>query len=281
MLDNFTFENRARTIQRHGRRTIDFFREPGTMNIWAEGTVPLGHPGKTEYFALPDPNLYFVQALRAALEERGVRIAGPTSSTTDSLRYRATRTGAALVDFSSRPLEDRIFPILNSSQNWFAEMFVKTLGREVAIKVLPEGFSDEQERMARFEREAKVLASLNHKNVATLYGFETEVDTQFLVMEVVEGETLADRIGRGPITVDEAIELFLQIAEGLEAAHENGVIHRDLKPANIKVRDDGTVKVLDFGLAKALGPESAGSSDRKSTRLNSSHMSESRMPSSA
>jgi D-alanyl-D-alanine carboxypeptidase/D-alanyl-D-alanine-endopeptidase (penicillin-binding protein 4) len=132
MLDNFTFENRARTVQRRGRRTIDFFREPGTMNVWAEGTVPLGHPGKTEYFALPDPNLYFVQALRAALEARGVSIAGPTSSTTDSLRYRGTRMDPALVEFSSRPLADRIFPILNSSQNWFAEMFVKTLGREIA-----------------------------------------------------------------------------------------------------------------------------------------------------
>ena len=112
------------------------------------------------------------------------------------------------------------------------------LGREVAIKVLPEGFSDEPERMARFDREAKVLASLNHNNIATLYGFESEGDQQFLVMEVVEGETLADHIARGPIPLEEAIPLFLQIAEGLEAAHEKGVVHRDLKPANIKVGDD-------------------------------------------
>ncbi len=128
------------------------------------------------------------------------------------------------------------------------------LGREVAIKVLPEGFSEEPERMARFEREAKVLASLNHNNIATLHGFETEADKQFLVMELVEGETLADRIKGGAIPVDEALPLFLQIAEGLEAAHEKGVIHRDLKPANIKVTDDGQVKVLDFGLAKAIAP---------------------------
>ena len=129
------------------------------------------------------------------------------------------------------------------------------LGREVAIKVLPEGFSDEPESMARFEREAKVLASLNHNNIATLHGFETEGDKQFLVMELVEGETLADRIKRGAIPVDEALPVFLQIAEGLEAAHEKGVIHRDLKPANIKVTDDGHVKILDFGLAKAMAVE--------------------------
>ena len=129
------------------------------------------------------------------------------------------------------------------------------LGREVAIKVLPEGFSDEPERMARFEREAKVLASLNHNNIATLYGFESDGETQFLVMEVVEGETLADRIKKGAVPVEEALPLFLQIAEGLEAAHEKGVIHRDLKPANIKVNEQGQVKILDFGLAKAMAVE--------------------------
>lgn len=132
LLGNFAFANRARTVSRRGHRTIDFFREPGTMRIWAEGTVPLGDPGKTEYFALPDPNLYFVQALRAALRGRGVSIAGSTSSTTDSLRYRELRMKSALAEFVSRSLADRIFPILNSSQNWFAEMLVKTLGREIA-----------------------------------------------------------------------------------------------------------------------------------------------------
>ena len=129
------------------------------------------------------------------------------------------------------------------------------LGRQVAIKLLLEEVSQDTERLARFEREARVLASLNHNNIATLYGFEQEGDSRFLVMELVEGETLADRIRRGAIPVDEAISIFIQIAEALEAAHEQGVVHRDLKPANIKVRDDGTVKVLDFGLAKALASE--------------------------
>ncbi len=104
------------------------------------------------------------------------------------------------------------------------------LGREVAIKLLLEEVSQDAERLARFEREARVLASLNHNNIASLHAFERDGDTSFLVMELVEGETLADRIKRGAIPVDEALPLFLQIAEGLEAAHEKGVIHRDLKP---------------------------------------------------
>ena len=135
------------------------------------------------------------------------------------------------------------------------------LGREVAIKLLLEEVSTDPERLARFEREAKVLASLNHNNIASLHAFEKDGDTNFLVMEVVEGETLADRIKRGPIPVEEALPLFLQIAEGLEAAHEKGVIHRDLKPANIKVTDDGNVKILDFGLAKAMAPHEPVSDD--------------------
>ncbi len=135
------------------------------------------------------------------------------------------------------------------------------LDREVAIKILPEDFASNQERLARFEREAKVLASLNHPNVATLHGFEQADDTRFLVMEFVEGEELAARLRRGPVAVQEALPLFLQIAEGLEAAHENGVIHRDLKPANVKISDDGRVKILDFGLAKALEAEPS-SADR-------------------
>ena len=133
------------------------------------------------------------------------------------------------------------------------------LGREVAIKVLPEEFSRDKERLTRFEREAKLLASLNHTNIATLYGHEESNDRQLLVMELVEGETLAERIARGPIPADEAIELFIQIAEGLEAAHEKGVIHRDLKPANIKITPEGKIKILDFGLAKAFSPEEEGS----------------------
>jgi serine/threonine-protein kinase len=129
------------------------------------------------------------------------------------------------------------------------------LGREVAIKVLPEAFAENKERLARFEREARLLASLNHPNIATIHGLEESDGTHFLVLEFVRGETLAERIKRGPIAVDEALPLFKQIAEGLEAAHEKGVIHRDLKPANIKVTPEGKVKVLDFGLAKAMQPE--------------------------
>ena len=126
------------------------------------------------------------------------------------------------------------------------------LGREVAIKLLLQEVSSDPERLARFTREARVLASLNHPNIAILHGFETERDTRFLVMELIEGETLAERIKRGAIPIDEALALFLQVAEGMQAAHEKGVIHRDLKPANIKVTDKGVVKILDFGLAKAM-----------------------------
>jgi len=126
------------------------------------------------------------------------------------------------------------------------------LKREVALKILPESFATDSDRLARFQREAEVLASLNHPNIAAIHGLEESNGTRALVMELVEGETLADRIARGRIPVDEALPIGKQIAEALEAAHEQGVIHRDLKPANIKVRPDGTVKVLDFGLAKAL-----------------------------
>jgi eukaryotic-like serine/threonine-protein kinase len=124
------------------------------------------------------------------------------------------------------------------------------LGRQVAIKVLPEAFAQDPERIARFEREAKTLASLNHPNIAIIHGLEKSQGTYALVMELVEGEDLSQRIARGPIPIDESLLIAKQIAEALEAAHEQGVIHRDLKPANIKIRSDGTVKVLDFGLAK-------------------------------
>ena len=139
------------------------------------------------------------------------------------------------------------------------------LGREVAIKLLLEEVSTDPERMARFEREAKVLASLNHSNIATLYGYEADGNTQYLVMELVEGETLADAIERGPIPVEAAIPLFLQIAKALESAHQAGIIHRDLKPANIKVKEDGTVKVLDFGLAKRFDSKPEGDPSQLST----------------
>lgn len=129
-LGNFEFENRTHTTRARTRRTIDFFRRPGTMFIWGEGAVPLDHPGRTEYFALPDPNLYFVQALRAALERRGIGVAGPTLATTDQMLYRAARETPALATFASRPMSDLLYPLLNDSHNWYAEMLVKLLGRE-------------------------------------------------------------------------------------------------------------------------------------------------------
>src|SRR5262249_3787520 len=131
----------------------------------------------------------------------------------------------------------------------------KKLKREVAIKVLPDEFSRDCERIARFKREAEVVASLNHPHIATIYHIEQAAESQLLILEFVQGETLADRISRGPIPVDEALTLARQIAEALEAAHERGIIHRDVKPANIKITSEAQVKVLDFGLAKALQSE--------------------------
>ena len=150
------------------------------------------------------------------------------------------------------------------------------LGRDVALKVVPEEFARDPVRMARFEREAKVLASLNHPNIATLYGLETVTsgtetetgtETVFLAMELVEGLDLSERIARGSIPVDEAIPIALQIAEALEAAHEQGIVHRDLKPANIKLTEDGVIKVLDFGLAKEWVAEGVDSSSSMSPTL--------------
>src|SRR6187399_2752778 len=138
------------------------------------------------------------------------------------------------------------------------------LNREVALKVLPSTFGQDPERLARFRREAQVLAALNHPNIAHVHGFEDGVaavgeqtsEIHALVMELVEGPTLAERIAHGPIPLLEALPIARQIAGAMEAAHEQGIIHRDLKPANIKVKEDGTVKVLDFGLAKAMGQDS-------------------------
>ena len=124
------------------------------------------------------------------------------------------------------------------------------LERDVAIKALPEAFARDTERLARFEREARTLASLNHPNIAQIYGFEESDGIKALVMELVEGPTLADRIAQGAVPLDEVLRIATQIADALEAAHDRGVIHRDLKSANVKLRRDGTVKVLDFGLAK-------------------------------
>jgi len=141
------------------------------------------------------------------------------------------------------------------------------LNRQVAIKVLPDIFSGDPERLARFEREAKLLASLNHPNIATIYGLEQADGKRFLAMELVEGETLAQRIAKGPLPVDEALDVCRQIAEGLDAAHEKGVIHRDLKPANVKITPEGKVKVLDFGLAKAFQGEIAAADASHSPTL--------------
>src|SRR5437016_8508234 len=133
------------------------------------------------------------------------------------------------------------------------------LKRAVAIKVLPASVAADPDRLARFQREAEVIATLNHPHIAAIYGLERTASTTALVMELVEGPTLADRIAQGAIPIDEALPIAKQIAEALEAAHEQGIIHRDLKPANIKVRGDDTVKVLDFGLAKAMEPAAASS----------------------
>ncbi|HJZ77905.1 MAG TPA: serine/threonine-protein kinase [Vicinamibacterales bacterium] len=128
------------------------------------------------------------------------------------------------------------------------------LGRDVALKVLPDSLARDPGRLARFEREAHLLATVNHPHIAQIHGLEDSTGTPALVMELVEGPTLADRITQGPIPIENALPIAKQIAEGLEAAHERGIVHRDLKPANIKVRADDTVKVLDFGLAKAFDP---------------------------
>jgi serine/threonine-protein kinase len=133
------------------------------------------------------------------------------------------------------------------------------LNRDVALKVLPDSFANDPDRLARFQREAQVLASLNHPNIAHIHGLEESNGVRALVMELVEGDDLSQRIARGPIPIDEALPIAKQVADALEAAHEQGIIHRDLKPANIKVRSDGTVKVLDFGLAKAMEPVGSAS----------------------
>jgi len=129
-----------------------------------------------------------------------------------------------------------------------------SLGRDVALKVLPAEFTRDPDRLPRFEREAKLLAALNHSNIAQIYGLEASGAVQALVMELVEGPTLAERMGRGALPLEEGLSIALQVAEALEEAHDKGIVHRDLKPQNIKVTATGRVKVLDFGLAKALDP---------------------------
>src|SRR5262245_51722247 len=124
------------------------------------------------------------------------------------------------------------------------------LKRDVAIKILPDEFTRDRDRVGRFQREAEVLASLNHPNIAAIYDLQEAKQTRFLVLELVEGETLAERIQRGPIPIEDVLAIARHICEALEAAHEKSIIHRDLKPANVKITPDGKVKVLDFGLAK-------------------------------
>src|SRR6516162_8397655 len=136
------------------------------------------------------------------------------------------------------------------------------LSRSVAIKLLPAAFASDAERLSRFSREAQTLASLNHPNIAQIYGIEESGDTRCIVMELVQGETLQARIQRGAIPVNEALKIAKQIAEAFEAAHDKGIIHRDLKPGNVMLTEDGKVKVLDFGLAKAMSGANASPAGR-------------------
>ena len=145
------------------------------------------------------------------------------------------------------------------------------LKREVAIKTLPDEFSRDADRLGRFQREAEVLASFNHPNIAAIYDLQEANGSRYLVLELVEGETLAERIAREPIPIEEAVDIAKYICEALEAAHEKGIIHRDLKPANVKITPDGKVKVLDFGLAKAnSGPATATTLSNSPTLLSGS-----------
>ena len=134
-----------------------------------------------------------------------------------------------------------------------------SLQREVAIKSLPDTLALDPDRLSRLEREAKLLAAINHPNIAAIHGLEESGGTRFLVLELVQGETLAERVARGRLSVDETLKLALQLADALEAAHDKGILHRDLKPANISVTPEGRVKVLDFGLAKTLEPSTGWS----------------------
>ena len=205
-----------------------------------------------------------VQSLLAAIEQAGTFIDRPALQ---PLAPSARSSASATPDPAPRALDagDALGPyeVLEFlGAGGMGEVYRagdSNLNRDVALKVLPETFASDSDRLARFKREAHVLASLNHPNIAAIYGFEEADGVQALVLELVEGPTLAGRIAQGAIPVNEALSIAKQIAEGLKAAHERGVMHRDLKPSNIKVRSDGAVKILDFGLAKALNPSDSGS----------------------
>lgn len=188
-------------------------------------------------------------------------------SSSDSFLQLLTSQGATTVDTAHGTLSGRLgrFELRGLlGAGGMGEVYRAhdvSLGRDVAIKILPAAFTTDPDRLARFEREARVLAALNHPHIAAIYGVE-EIQNppgsegtalRALVLELVEGDTLAERLGSGPLSIADALEIAGQVADGLEGAHEKGIVHRDLKPANIKIRPDGTVKVLDFGLAKAVG----------------------------
>ena len=199
-----------------------------------------------------------VERLIAANDQAGDFLASPAWDIAPSALVSGKMTDNVAMSLAGRQVGHyRILgPLGSGGMGEVYRAHDSTLNREVALKVLPDVFAFNPDRLARFTREAHVLASLNHPNIAAIYGFEHTGDVKAIVLELVEGPTLADRIALGRITLDEALPIARQIADALEAAHERGIVHRDLKPANIKVRADGMVKVLDFGLAKALEGDS-------------------------
>ena len=204
-----------------------------------------------------------VQSLLTAMEQAGTFIAQPALQ---SLAASAGVSASGTLDFTQRVLEpgDSLGPyeVLEFlGAGGMGEVYRARdakLNRDVALKVRSEAFAPDSDRLARFKREAHVLASLNHPNIAAIYGLEESSGVPALVLELVEGPTLANRIAQGAIPIEEALSIATQIADGLKAAHERGIIHRDLKPSNIKLRADGTVKILDFGLAKVFDPSGSG-----------------------
>ena len=204
-----------------------------------------------------------VQSLLAAMEQAGTFIEQPALQ---SIAPSAGLSDGGTLDFAGRVLNpgDSLGPyeVLEFlGAGGMGEVYRARdgkLNRDVALKVRSEPFAPHSDHLARFKREAHVLASLNHPNIAAIYGLEESSGVPALVLELVEGPTLADRIAQGAIPIEEALSIATQIAEGLKAAHERGIIHRDLKPSNIKVRSDSTIKILDFGLAKAFDPSGSG-----------------------